>query len=321
MRTTARKKWGMGYVAGLLVLCLFLVRLGKLHGEELMDVESASTFSNVGFMENPSKELKNKFSMCDAFLNVEWIDKTKKIGYSHYDAVIEGKKKSIWALVNLDDLMPSYTLDIYQFKRQNKMKELFDLVKNGKPKWNFDTFFIDGEGFYEVNYGDVLLSDNRQTVCIAYPDGLRAWIIEGKTVNHAFSESQESELVTKLNALKLSRFTPEYAAKLHVNEFDTLSEETVSQLWVLDINHDDKPDLVYIAYAKDLIIYSIGNTYYRMARQDFPVGSTVWSFPQQSRTCSIKPYGHKSYMTTDGKNYFLNNQCNLTQLALPSIQE
>ena len=167
--------------------------------------------TNIGFIANPPKELKEKFPMCDAFLKVEWIDKAKRIGYSHYDAVIEDKKRSVWALVELDDLMPSYTLDIYQFKRQDKMKELFDLVKHGKPIWNFDTLFIGGDGFYEVNYGDVLLSDNQQTVCIAYPDGQRAWVIEGKSTEHAVGKSQERDLISKLNELELPFFTTEYA--------------------------------------------------------------------------------------------------------------
>jgi hypothetical protein len=33
--------------------------------------------TNIGFMESPPKELKEKFPMCDAFLKVEWIDKEK----------------------------------------------------------------------------------------------------------------------------------------------------------------------------------------------------------------------------------------------------
>jgi hypothetical protein len=50
--------------------------------------------TNVGFMENPPKELKEKFPMCDAFLKVEWIDKEKKVGYSEYEFYNQGKKSA-----------------------------------------------------------------------------------------------------------------------------------------------------------------------------------------------------------------------------------
>lgn len=280
--------------------------------------EERPSVSNIGFMENPPKELKEKFPMCDAFLKVEWIDKEKKIGYSHYEAVIEEKKKSVWALVNLGNLMPSYTLDVYQYKRGNKMNELFELVKNGKPGRVYDLFVIDHKGgraaFYE-NLIDPLLSNNQQTVCIAYPDEQRAWIIEGKSAEHAFSESQELELIAKLNEMKLPYYTPEYAAALNRKSFGSLTQEIVDPLWVLDVNHDSKSDLVRISFGKDLVIYSSGDRYYQMAVKDNQDGYIAWSFPPGQRICELKPYGHGSFMTTDGKNFFLNNGCNLTQLT------
>lgn len=297
----------------------------NLFAEDIENKTDASGLNNIGFVKNPPKELKEKFPMCDAFLKVEWIDKEKKIGYTHYEAEdgnddIPGKKYSIWALVVLDSLRPVFNQDIYQFKRKNKMDELIDVVKSGKVVPGDGIYVIGNTRFYDT-FIQPVLSEYRQTVCIAYPDEKRAWIIEGKSAEHAFSESQESELITKLNDLKLAFYTPEFAAAYHMPTFNELSPEIVDPLWALDINNDGKPDLVRISFAKDLLIYSSGNRYYTMEKKDHQVGYATWSFPPHQKICELKPYGHTSFLTTDGKNYFLNNQCNLTQLTSSSVKE
>jgi hypothetical protein len=43
-------------------------------------------------------------------------------------------------------------------------------------------------------------------------------------------------------------------------------------------------------------------------RKDFPA----------NRTCSIKP--GPRYLTTDGKSYYINNQCNLTEVTSPPVK-
>ncbi len=277
--------------------------------------------TNIGFMENPPKELKEKFPMCDAFLKVEWIDKEKKIGYTHYEAEdgnddIPGKKYSIWALVVLDSLRPVFNQDIYQFKRKNKMDELMDVVKSGKVIPGDNLYVIGNTRFYDTFIRPVL-SEYRQTVCMAYPDEKRAWIIEGKSAENSFSESQERELIAQLNDFKPPFLTPEYAIAHNMNAFDSFTQELVDPLWILDINGDGKPDLLRISFAKDLVIYSFGSRYYQMARKDFQVayGFVSWSFPPHQKICELKPYGQTSFLTTDGKNYFLNDQCNLTELT------
>lgn len=279
-------------------------------------------FSNIGFVKDPPKELSDRFPMCDAFLKVEWIDKDKKIGYSHYEAVIEDEQKSVWALVNLDDLMPSYTLDIYQYKRHNKMNELFKLVKSGKSgRSPHDLFEIGGQVF-EENFLAPLLSDNQQTVCLVYPDQQRAWVIEGKSPEHAFNETQINELLAKLNEFEMPGFTPEYAAAHNLGLTRTLfTQEIVNPYWVLDINYDGKADLM-TPYGVRTVIFSFGNRYYEMATKDsLPSYYIDWSVPPHQKICELKPYGNITFLTTDGKNYFFNNQCNLTELTSGSEKQ
>jgi hypothetical protein len=91
---------------------------------------------NIGFMKKPPKELTEKFPMCDAFLNVEWINKEKNIGYSNYEVIIKGKKRMMWALVTLNDDIPTYGWDVYQYKQQGGLKEIFEMIKYGEDKGN-----------------------------------------------------------------------------------------------------------------------------------------------------------------------------------------
>src|SRR4030042_2676398 len=92
---------------------------------------------NIGFMKNPPKELTEKFPMCDAFLKVEWIDKEKKIGYSHYDLYRDGKreKEKAFALIHIHDVLPhfDYDLSVLDFEGIGKigMKEVFSIIKEG----------------------------------------------------------------------------------------------------------------------------------------------------------------------------------------------
>jgi hypothetical protein len=91
---------------------------------------------NIGFMKNPPKKLTERFPMCDAFLNVEWIDKEKMIGYTTYEAIIKGKaakhdggRKRVWAMVDMN--VPGFDYDVYQYRRKGKLDEVFEMVRNG----------------------------------------------------------------------------------------------------------------------------------------------------------------------------------------------
>lgn len=291
------------------LLCLQAMGSDGLFAGEMEGKGVADDISNIGFMKNPPKALKEKFPMCDAFLKVEWIDKEKKIGYTHYEAllindkgILGTEKKKVWALVNLDDLSPSYTLDIYQYKRQGRMEELFDLVKNGEPSKVPAFFAIKYKGKTTVFYDPLspVLSDNRQTVCIAYPDEQRAWIIEGKSVKKSYSEAQQVILSDRI--VDTGKLIP----KTRLREF-----------WLLDLNFDSKPDFfLNRTFATEYSwldkLYQVS---YEVEKFDFKL-----TFPPSNRTCHVKDNGTFP-LTTDGKNYYISNQCNLTKLTSSSEKE
>ncbi len=250
--------------------------------------------------------------MCDNFLKVEWIDKEKMIGYTHYEAFVydvhrklSREKQQVWALVKLADDWASYSMDVYEYKRQGRMNELFDLVKNGTEIKDSASLEIKYRGNITVFYAlSPVLSGHDKTICLAYPDEKRAWIIEGKDVRHVFSKAQRGLLFNRIREA-----WPSFKHELLEDE----------NLWVLDVNFDGQEDFVFRARK---IAYSFGDKLYSddIAVND-PTASIQYSnylltFPPQSRTCRLKIEGNYP-LTTDGKNYYVRN-CNLSELTAAS---
>jgi len=247
---------------------------------------------NIGFMKNPPKELTEKFPMCDVFLKVEWIDNEKKIGYSNYEVIIKGKKKMMWALVILKGDVPSYWWDVYQYKRQGRLKEIFERLKKGK------SVELHMRGLDE----DDSLADHRCTVCVPYPDNKKVWIVEGKKIGKVYTENQINEMHRTLEI-----FVP------------GLSKRFFQEFTAVDLNFDGIDD-----YFEDgWVTYSFGDKYFSMKRGEnrFERGRSQFpfSFPPSGRVCTLSSWTG-SYLITDGKSFILNNECNLTELTTADLR-
>lgn len=289
-------------LSSILILVMLSVLLVGASAEVLAnETDKANTpaLTNIGFMRNPPKELKEKFPMCDAFLKVEWIDKEKKIGYSNYEAKIKGKKRMIWALVSLNDEAPSRGLDVYQYKRQGRLKEIFEMFKYGKIEGGGSGLISIYKGKSVTIYNrvpdDDSLADHRCTVCIPYPDEQMVWIAEGKSVGQTYSEPQRKELSDRIKETSGRSFNNKW----------------LESLWILDINFDGKEDFVLkrsFAATWSNKLY-LGDSNYNYKDQEFQQ-----IFPPSGRSCRISSLGRLP-LTTDGKNYYISNQCNLTKLT------
>ena len=265
---------------------------------------------NIGFMENPPKELTEKFPMCDAFLKVEWIDKEKKIGYSHYDLYRDGKreKEKAFALIHIHDVLPhfDYDLSVLDFEGVGKIgiKEVFSIIKEGNVFFNTFYLSIEYDKSKLLNFrtiGDIrdihnfTLADHKINVCIPFPDNRRMWIAEGKQINRVYSKEETAKIVAKIKA-----YVPDIR---HPEESD-----------IFDLNFDGMED--YISGEK--VVYSFGNKYYDMKAlwtRDSDAQKGQWSFPPTQNKCELKIWVGGLFITTDGESFFLNNQCNLTELT------
>lgn len=279
------------YLLGLLVM-----GSTDLFAEEMADKNIALDIRNIGFEENPPKELKEKFPMCDAFLKVEWIDKEKKVGYSHFDFYIKGKKRGqMTALVYISQFGASLRMDLYKYQRDGTLQAIFAFIKDGKiVESKYELSIRQGKkeiAFFPAQR-DFTLSERRQTVCVPYPDGQRMWIAEMKQVGIIYSDQ---EIEKKYAILKQS--------------FPMLLLPMFKKWSVIDLNFDGVDDYDYFGP-----IYSFGDNYFEPENIGGGYHREELSFPPTGKTCELKG-GGGHYLTTDGKSYFLGNQCNLTELT------
>lgn len=268
---------------------------------------------NVGFMKKSPDALKKKFPMCDEFLKVEWIDKEKKIGYSRYDLYRDGgkDKEEYFALIHIDDSRPHFDYDLSMYGRPGEIRieEVFSIIKKGEVFFNWNNLSIEYDNrekrldFRTVSgtrdVYNFTIADNRINVCIPYPDNQRMWIAEGKQISKVYSKEQTARIVTKIKSYVPSPFP------FHM----WLPEESN----IIDLNFDGIED-----YISGKIVYSYGNKYYDMTalwKRDADAEFWQWSFPPKPKKCVLKKWWGGLFITTDGKNYYLNNECNLTDLT------
>jgi hypothetical protein len=184
-------------VAGVGLILMIVVNAPLFAGEG-KGAHTKRDISNIGFIKNPPKELKEKFPMCDAFLKVEWIDKEKMIGYSHYDFYLGNRRsiKKAFALVHLDKNYPRFDYDLEQYQKAGRLDEIFAFIKRGEVYFADVSLSIQGENRGGENFqedftsiaddrgekGNITFTLSQINVCINYPDNHRMWITEGNLV-------------------------------------------------------------------------------------------------------------------------------------------
>lgn len=285
-----------------------LVTATGLAGRAAGAQDLASSSGNIGFMKNSPQELRAKFPMCEEFLDVQWLDKKYMVGYATYDAFVRRKpaastvRKRVQAIVAIPFGVPGrYDYDASQFVRQGKLKDLFALIKSGEPLSAGLVFSAGGGDDRAVlhpggalSYGetDPLLSDHRKTVCIVYPAGDKAWIIEGKTVERAYPDDQVRRTLETLK---------EHGIKTPAEFF--------KQMWVLDINGDGAADF----FKPRNLIYS-KNGRLQKTTEEFSKGNFRYTASGSEKSCVVDSNKMNFNLTTDGRNYFAAG-CNWTELS------
>lgn len=297
----ARNVWRMFYASALFAFAVSVL------------AEERPSVSNIGFMENPPKELKEKFPMCDAFLKVEWIDKEKKVGYSEYEFYNQGEKinRVAHALIYLNDDHPVFDINLDWFKKNGKLKIVFDLIKRGEfrdqdpqtelslmsasndndPLYNEDRYTLFRSFLSDWHMPLLTLADHKMNVCIPYPDNQRMYLAEQKTISDIHEiDRKRAELKQWMSNLS---FWDDYVP--------------------IDLNFDGKED--YLTGTS--VIYSHDGKYFEMKiiePSDSPNSKLI--SPTTGKTCEfLHLWGGGHYFTTEGKNVFIDNQCNLTELA------
>lgn len=290
----------------------YIIALGLVSG--LPAASHAEPFSQ--WNENPA--LHAKFPMCDKFLNVEWISPERKIGVSRYMLYAKDGTpiRPINSLVFLSRYYPTlnysgaYPPDTVDRRNPNTVDIPGSSGRVFLQEWQKDAIrdwdFINGWG--DINYYEYQLefcnedrhcisirydspegelSQHTENVCIVYPDESRAWIYDFRDVGHEYTEQEQQDLLVQFGLLGRYTYFKEAA--------------------VFDANGDgilDIPTGLYFSYQ--------GETYhfekYEQGRDD-----EGWQFQGNGKVCHTLISSF--YITTDGKDYYLNNECNLSELT------
>ncbi|WP_144307285.1 hypothetical protein [Oceanidesulfovibrio marinus] len=323
MRKTASTHWWILAAA----CCCMLLCATPSSAAESDAINATPKIDNVGFMKNPPKELVDRFPMCDAFLNVEWIDEERMIGFSRYSVYgINGTivAKEIPAIIYLDPNFMHYDYiakvyrnrtdgwSMYKDMTDEELKLFFSVIKDNKNYQpdltpSFGAIMFERISSYLEKYTNYsspsiyTLADGQLTVCIPYPGNQRMWIAEGKEAEKVYNKTELEHI--------------ERGIKIE-NQDPTGGRLSLENTIILDLNNDGKEDYTYLNWGWAL--YSAGNKYFQSIQlwkgeRDNAYGR--WLFPPSDGVCDTGMLTN-TFWTTDGVRYFLYNKCDIMQLAL-----
>lgn len=268
-------------------------------------------FTNIGFIKSPSNELKKKFPMCDEFLDIKWVSREKGIGEVRHDIYKDGKQAGqMHSLVYMNENHPYDRLELYSFEKNGELENLFKAIRNGEVTTEDKTPYpnviygdysaaLTPHNVHDDN-GDLYSYSNfSKQVCAPFPKGDRMWIIESRSI-----ETKNHSDKIKENIRLIHGFFPE----IKINNLQIF--------WTEDLNNDGIKDI--FDENSNWIIFSKKREFDLFERKKTEVKerSFVWNFKtnKNQNECNIKYTNYFLFISTDGSAYFLNNQCNLSEV-------
>lgn len=255
---------------------------------------------NRGFIAQPSTDLKKRFQSCDEFLKVDWIN--KNFGYVNHElyknGVLSGKMKS---LVYVSDYDAVDRIELFDFEKSLGLEKLFSIIREGTliyPQFSTNiaiTYKNSTIVFQRNNVDQYTYANNLKTVCVPYQKEDRAWVVEMKSVEKIYDSFELDD-----RAKKMEKYFPGLTSKNLLHRF------------LLDINNDSEEDFL----SEEVYIYSKNERYFVIEKLGYGIQDEkyfIFGHKGSDKSCKIYSYKY-SFITTDGKDYFLNNQCSLTNL-------
>lgn len=106
----------------------------------------AQSYDNIAFMKNVPKELRQKFPMCDEFLDVTWIDPQRYIGKMKADIYVGTEHKGMSHLIILSKKWGAYnTVSFWNYIAYGISKEEYE-------NKDFEKFIREAEFTFDKGY-------------------------------------------------------------------------------------------------------------------------------------------------------------------------
>ncbi|WP_146106444.1 hypothetical protein [Desulfobulbus oralis] len=293
---------------------------------------------NVAFMKDVDEKIKNKFPMCDEFLNVSWIVEEKVTGLLKYDIFDDNCEKvasNLQSIVSLQGERPYwfYETNKYQLYQgedwrargvyvgeiytNNNIDELVNFIKKSEIFNTIDHVLETGHSGKRITLfaarvrdhiknikEDLIISNvyslacHQKTLCVLFQNSERAFIFEYKIAGNVKNKEY------------LNNLSKQLASDTGYQASDSLFY--LGDHYVLDLNLDNIDD-----YIGSINFISKDNKYILINGFD-DIGlkrlDKIRNY-QFSEICGSSKdywYAYWSYLTTDGNNYYVNNYCNLS---------
>jgi hypothetical protein len=165
---------------------------------------NAAGIDNKGFVKDASPAVKERFSLCNEFLDVKWIDKSRSVGILKADVYTNGKSEPRFLIVHLERPGSKafaargngifYEISEKQYSSRDfeqflhgarfgfKHHDVFLTVNKGKRSERFPQEPLPFEAFvtHQTEFPNRSFSDFSKTVCVVYPDGKQAFVAEAR---------------------------------------------------------------------------------------------------------------------------------------------
>lgn len=217
----------------------------------------AADFDNQGFAKDVSS-MKDRFGLCNEFLNVRWLDKSGTLGLLKADVYKNGDRVTRYLIVHLEKpgtkgyaargngifyeisekqySSPEFEKFLrgarYTFSRYN----VFMNVTKGKRSERFPQEPLPFEAFvaHKKEFPNRSFSDFSKTVCVAYPDGKSAFVIEARKPFMGPVDDKTKQAFDAVSAMAKQK-CGECACNL----------ESLKDTYSLDINRDGVEDYIF----------------------------------------------------------------------------
>ncbi|HMK57098.1 MAG TPA: hypothetical protein VK448_10720 [Dissulfurispiraceae bacterium] len=247
----------------------------KLYGKRLLSIIMlilalllptamlAAEVDNVAFSKAASSAMKDRFGVCEEFLDVKWLNRSAYTGILKADVYRNASKESRYLIVRLE--RPGsrafvsrgsgvfYEIDEKQYLSRDfaqllasahysfNHEKVFLTARKGKKSERFPQEPLPFEAFeqHESDFPNRSFSGFARTVCIAYPDGKGAFVVEARKpfMKPAIDETTKQAYET------VGKTTKEQCEK-KMGAGNDCNPVNLKDSYALDVNGDGKDDYI-----------------------------------------------------------------------------
>jgi hypothetical protein len=228
-------------------------------------IAGAADVQNPGFKGEVSAALKERFGMCDEFLDVKWVDRARRTGLLKVEAYRYGKIEPRYLIVRLETPgtkafrtrgsgifyeiseqeynSAAFTKFLSSGSHSFKHHNVFMYVTKGKKSERYAQEPLPFEAFdkHRNEFPNRSFTGFSRSVCVAYPGEKQAFVIEAKKPFAAGSRDKGTGAAFET----VRKYARERCASLFKGGSDC-NLAYLKDSYALNINGDGKDDYIFV---------------------------------------------------------------------------